>query len=63
MRVLTPVVPTNVVAMAARIDSRLDGIGAGGLLAQSEQLTPTPSPVAAGIRHRLPTHQAAPPGN
>lgn len=30
MRVLTPVVPTRVVAMAANIDSRLDGIGAGG---------------------------------
>ena len=41
MRVLTPVVPTKVVAMAASIDSRLDGIGAGGLLAQSEQLYPS----------------------
>ena len=41
MRVLTPVVPTKVVAMAASIDSRLDGIGDGGLLAQSEQLFPS----------------------
>ena len=35
MRVLTPVVPTRVVATAARIDSRLDGIGGGGADCQS----------------------------
>ena len=57
MRVLTPVVPTRVVAMAARIDSRLDAIGAA-LLAQSEQLTPTPSLGSAEIPQTSPIPQA-----
>ena len=43
MRVLTPVVPANVVAMAARICSRLDAIGAAIALGQSEQRGLPPS--------------------
>ena len=35
MRVLTPVVPAKVEVMAARIDSRLDGIANGGADCQS----------------------------
>ena len=43
MRVLTPAVPARVVATAANIDSRLDGIGAAIALGQSEQRGLPPS--------------------
>lgn len=59
MRVLTPVVPASVVVMAARIDSRLDGIAGGGAVNQSEQLMPTPWLDAAASPDTAATLQVA----
>ena len=56
---LTPVVPTSVVATAARIDSRLDGIGSDGAVGQSEQLMTTPWLDAAALPGTAPTLQVA----